>query len=128
MMNIAIIGAENSHAAAISSIINIEKKIRGFRVTHIWGETKAYAKQTAQKGNIPEIVKDPNEMIGSIDALIVDHRHGKHHLAAAEPFIEKKIPVFIDKPFCYRLNKGKVNSTGTVFFKKGIYAHTRCGA
>jgi len=107
MKNIGIIGAENSHAAAISKIINVDKKIKGFRVTHIWGETRAFAKKTAEAGNIPEIVKNPNEMIDSIDALIVDHRHGKHHLSAAEPFIEKKIPVFIDKPFCCQLNKGK---------------------
>ncbi len=52
------------------------------------------------------MVKDPKEMIGKIDALIVDHRHGKYHLDAARPFIKEKIPMFIDKPFCYRLDEG----------------------
>jgi predicted dehydrogenase len=46
-------------------------------------------------------------MLNKIDALIVDHRHGKFHLEAAIPFIKKGIPTFIDKPFCYRLEAGK---------------------
>jgi predicted dehydrogenase len=59
-----------------------------------------------ERGGIPNMVKDPKEMIGKIDALIVDHRHGKFHLDAARPFIKEKIPMFIDKPFCYRLDEG----------------------
>ena len=46
-------------------------------------------------------------MLDKIDALIVDHRHGKFHLNAAIPFIKRGIPTFIDKPFCYRLEAGK---------------------
>ena len=43
-----------------------------------------------KKGNIPNMVNDPNEMLGKIDALIVDHRHGKYHLDAALPFLKKE--------------------------------------
>lgn len=107
MKNIGIIGAENSHAAAISKIINIEKKIRGFRVSHIWGEKKVFAHKTAEAGQIPEIVENPEQMIGNVDAVIVDHRHGTYHLPAAMPFLKKKIPLFIDKPFCFRVSKGR---------------------
>ncbi len=46
-------------------------------------------------------------MLGNIDALIVDHRHPKYHLKAAEPFVKAGIPTYVDKPFCYRLEEGK---------------------
>ena len=46
-------------------------------------------------------------MIGQVDAAVVDHRHGKEHLPAARPLLEAKIPLFIDKPFCYRQAEGK---------------------
>jgi predicted dehydrogenase len=107
MIKIGIIGAENSHAAAISKTINVEKKIKGCKVTAIWGEQKKFAVRTAEAGQIPLIVKKPEDMLGSVDAVIVDHRHGKYHLPAVKPFLAEKIPMFIDKPFCYRLSEGK---------------------
>lgn len=107
MKKIGIIGAENSHSAAISHTINVKKRIPGFRVVAIWGETRKFAEKSALKGNIPTIVKKTEDMLGMVDAIIVDHRHGKHHLCAALPYLEAKIPLFIDKPFCYRLSEGK---------------------
>ncbi len=106
-LTIGIIGAENSHSAALGKIFNIDKKFPGAEVRYIWGETDGYAKTAMGKGNIPEQVKNPNEMLGKIDALIVDHRHPKYHLEAASPFVEAGIPTFIDKPFCYRASEGK---------------------
>jgi hypothetical protein len=47
MLNIGIVGAENSHTAAIAKVINVEKRVRGVRVTHVWGETKAFAEKAA---------------------------------------------------------------------------------
>ena len=32
MLNIGIVGAENSHTAAIAKVINVEKRVRGVRV------------------------------------------------------------------------------------------------
>lgn len=106
-IRIGIIGAENSHTILYGRTFNIEKKFPGVEVLYVWGETDEFAKVAAQKGAIPNIVKDPNEMLGKIDALIVDHRHGKYHLPPALPFIKARIPVFIDKPFCYRVAEGK---------------------
>jgi len=107
MIRIGIVGAENSHSIAISKILNIEKRIAGCRAVAIWGETDAFAARAAEAGQIPTIVKRPADMLGQIDAAIVDHRHAKYHLAAAEPFLKAKLPLFIDKPFCYRLAAGK---------------------
>ncbi|WP_158594567.1 Gfo/Idh/MocA family protein [Ulvibacterium marinum] len=103
---IGIIGAENSHTAGFGKLFNIDKTFPGMEVKYVWGETEEFAKTAMEKGNIPKMVKDPNEMLGKIDALIVDHRHGKFHLEPAVPFIKAGIPAFIDKPFCYRAEEG----------------------
>ena len=46
-------------------------------------------------------------MIGQVDAALVDHRHAKFHLPAVRPLLEAKIPLFIDKPFSYRVKEGR---------------------
>ncbi len=106
-IRIGIIGAENSHTIGFGRIFNEKKQFPGCEVKYVWGETDAFAKRAAEKGSIPNIVKDPAEMMGKIDALIVDHRHAKYHLEAALPFVKEGIPTFVDKPFCYRVDEGK---------------------
>ena len=107
MPNIGIIGAENSHTVAIAKTINIDRLVSGFSVTHVWGETPDDAKDAQERGLIPNIVEEPEDMIGQVDAAIVDHRHPKYHLPAVRPLLEAKIPLFVDKPFCYRLDEGR---------------------
>jgi predicted dehydrogenase len=106
-LRIGIIGAENSHTIGFGKMFNIDKKFPEAEVKYVWGETEEFARNAAEKGNIPHIVKDPEEMLGEIDALIVDHRHAQYHLKAATPFIKEGIPTFIDKPFCYRAAEGE---------------------
>ncbi len=107
MIRIGIVGAENSHSVAIAKTLNVAKSVPGFRVVAIWGETRQFAERSAEAGQIPKIVKCPADMIGEIDAVMIDHRHAKYHLPAAEPFLAARLPMFIDKPFCYRLAEGK---------------------
>jgi len=104
---IGIIGAENSHTAGFGKLFNIEKAFPGMEVKYVWGETRAFAEKAMQEGRIPNLVDEPNDMLGKIDGLIIDHRHGKFHLEPAIPFIEAGVPTFIDKPFCYRAKEGK---------------------
>jgi len=106
-MKIGIIGAENSHTAEIAKIINVEKKIKDCSVEYLWGETAQYAKDAAKAGQIPNIVKNPRQMLGKVDAVLCDHRHPKYHLKAVWPFVEAGIPAFVDKPFCFRAAEGK---------------------
>ena len=106
-IRIGIIGAENSHTAGFGKLFNVEKKFPGVEVKYVWGESEEFARIAMEKGSIPNMVKDPSEMLGNIDALIVDHRHAKYHLDAATPFVKEGIPTFIDKPFCYRVEEGK---------------------
>ncbi len=126
---VGIIGAENNHTVGYGKLINIEKKFPGVEVNYVWGETDAFALRAQKEGAIPNIVKDPREMLGKIDALIVDHRHPKYHLPAAMPFLEEKIPMFIDKPFCYRADEGrdflsKAKAMGVPVSSYSSIAHT----
>lgn len=106
-IRIGIIGAENSHTRGYGRVFNKDKKFPGCEVLYVWGETEEFAKDAQKRGYIPNIVKDPLEMMGKIDALIVDHRHPKYHLQAALPFVKAGIPTFVDKPFCYRVSEGR---------------------
>jgi len=106
-IRIGIIGAENSHTVDYGEIFNRDCRFPGCEIVGVWGETDEFAKNAAEKGHIPWVVQDPSEFHGAIDALIVDHRHGKYHLEAAWPFVESGIPTFVDKPFCYRVDEAR---------------------
>jgi len=106
-MKIGIIGAENSHAASVAKLINVDKAFKGCQVTHIWGEKDEWAKQTAEKGQIPTIVAKCTDMLGEVDGVMIDHRDGKYHLAAAKPFVKAGYPVFVDKPMSRSLAEAK---------------------
>jgi predicted dehydrogenase len=128
-IRIGIIGAENSHTVIFGKMFNIDKKFPGVEVTKLWGETDDFARKAAEAGKIPTIVKDPKEMLGKIDALIVDHRHATYHLEAATPFVKAGIPMFIDKPFCYRVAEGKeflamASEAGTPVSSYSTIAHS----
>ncbi|MCX7014287.1 MAG: Gfo/Idh/MocA family oxidoreductase [Candidatus Sumerlaeota bacterium] len=105
-LRIGIVGAENSHTVNFAKTINVDKSLPGIAVEYVWGETPEFAAKAAELGRIPNIVRRPAEMLGKIDAVVVNHRHAKHHLPAARPFVEKGIPTFVDKPFCYRAKEG----------------------
>ena len=107
MLKIGIVGAENSHSLRIAETLNLKKKLKGVRVEAIWGEKRAWAENVAGAAKIPVIVRKPEDLIGIVDAAIVDHRDGKYHLPAAKPLLEARMPLFIDKPFCCSVAEGR---------------------
>jgi len=106
-MNIGIIGAENSHCATVAKLVNVNKAVRGVQVTHVWGETRTFAVKAAEAGQIPTIVRRPEDMIGQVDGVMIDHRDGKFHLAVARKFVAARMPVFVDKPMSTSLAEAK---------------------
>lgn len=107
MMKMGIVGAENSHSWSMAAEMNTAREVPGFRVTHIWGETDEFARVAAERGKIPNIVKRPQDMIGKVDCVMIDHRNGRYHFAAARPFLKARLPVFVDKPFTLSIAEGK---------------------
>jgi len=105
-MKIGIVGAENSHTAAVARTLNVRKACGHARVVALWGETRALAEKAAEAGQVPRIVRRPEEMIGHVDGVMVDHRHAKYHMPAVRPFIEAGIPAFVDKPFSFTVAEG----------------------
>lgn len=106
MLRIGIVGAENSHCAAIARLCNVEKKVNA-RVVSVWGETRKFAKAAAEKGEIPEIVRDWRDMAEHIDGVMIDHRHPQPHAEVAKFFINEGVPTYVDKPFTYTLRDAK---------------------
>jgi len=68
------------------------------RVTHIWTDRPADAESVARASLIPNILKNPEEAIGLVDAVIIPTDIGHEHVRRVRPFIEAGLPVFIDKP------------------------------
>ncbi|MGD9497283.1 MAG: gfo/Idh/MocA family oxidoreductase, partial [Armatimonadota bacterium] len=46
-----------------------------------------------------EKVDKPEDLIGMVDAVLVESQSGYQHLEKARPFLEAGIPTYIDKPF-----------------------------
>lgn len=72
--------------------------IKGAKVTHVWTEDKSYSGKVAKTTFIDNVVDNPEDVIGRVDAVVITTDIGSKHLKLAKPFIEKDIPVFIDKP------------------------------
>ncbi len=71
------------------------------KVTHVWCQERAIAESIAQSSGIVTAVAQLDEMVGQVDAVILGRDDPENHVAMAKPFIEAKIPIFIDKPLAY---------------------------
>jgi hypothetical protein len=75
--------------------------IDGASVTHVCFtgyENREMAENCALATFIPNVVTDPREMIGQVDAIICATDVGAEHVERCKPFIEAGLPIFIDKP------------------------------
>lgn len=74
--------------------------IPGAKVTHICsiGEGGFTAEHVAKCSLIPNVVQNPTDVIGHVDAVVIATDLGGEHVTRARPFIEAGLPVFIDKP------------------------------
>ena len=79
-----------------------ELGISGAKVTHIWCNERSDAEKVAKAAYIPNVVNNPEDVIGKVDAVIIPTDKGWEHLDRARPFIEADMPIFIDKPLTDR--------------------------
>jgi len=74
-----------------------ENLLEGAKVTHIWTQDKKISEDVAAVSKIPNIVGHYMDLIGKVDAVILARDDVQNHLEMAKPFLEKKVPLFIDK-------------------------------
>ncbi len=93
--------------------------IPGAKITHICCTGYAQreeAEKMARASNIPNVVDDPLEMLGQVDAVICATDEGNEHIARCKPFLDAGIPMFIDKPL---VNKEEDLKTFVQWRKEG---------
>lgn len=78
--------------------------INAARVTHVWAQKASIAKSIAVSSGIENICDRYEEMIGSIDAVLLTRDDPENHVKMAKPFIDAGVPVFIDKPLASNTN------------------------
>jgi predicted dehydrogenase len=105
MLNIGIIGAENSHCRKIAILCNVEKRVAA-RVTALWGENRKAVEGVTAFAPVKTVVRDWREMLGQVDAVMIDHRCAEDHYEPAHFFLEQGVPCFVDKPFTHTLREG----------------------
>lgn len=134
---IGIIGVSegNGHPYSFSSIINgyddkglarsgwegiynyvrvRDKSEFGFgnlRVTHVWTQDESETKKLCEAALISCPVKNYNDMLGNIDAVIIARDDYEMHFEIARPFLENNLPVFIDKPLSLNIEELKYFKT-----------------
>lgn len=82
-----------------------EACISGVEVTHVWTQDRVLSNAIARASLIANVVDDPQEMIGQIDALLLARDDADQHIGFARPFLEAGVPVYIDKPVALSVEK-----------------------
>jgi hypothetical protein len=74
--------------------------IPGAEVTHVCctGDGGFTAEHVARCSLVPNVVENPTDVLGEVDAVVVATDAGHEHVERARPFVEAGLPVFVDKP------------------------------
>lgn len=104
MIRIGILDSESSHGASFARLTNLPQPDGGYlfpeaRITALYGLDKAQADAMALDYGIEMVAASPDELFGRVDAVMVLFRNGSLHYKYALPFVERGIPVWVDKPF-----------------------------
>lgn len=104
MIRIGIIGTENSHAMAFSKYFNLPNEKTGkvpyedVRVVAVMGD-EASTSAIVQQTGVEFVAQKVEDFFGRVDAIMITSRRGSVHKEYAMPFVEKGMPIFVDKPF-----------------------------
>ena len=96
MYKIAILGTENTHAWGFTKLIS-EGKYPELEVVGLFGNEEGNTAIKNQSG-YNCFMKDYNDLVGKVDAVMITARHGGNHLKYAYEYIKTGIPVWMDKP------------------------------
>ena len=81
--------------------------ISNAEVTHIWTQTLKLSEKIANTTNIKNIVNDPKEFIGSVDAILFARDDADKSRILTHPFINSGLPIYIDKPLALSVKDAK---------------------
>ena len=106
MIKLAILGSENSHAWGFSSVFAPKDGKKMFEDVELIGmhlnpeteDGKIAMEKIMERSTITEFSSDPETFVADADAVMVTARHGGDHLKFIRKYIEKGIPVWVDKP------------------------------
>ncbi len=114
MIRLGIVDFDSSHSIELTRRFNHvdvddDQQVEGVRVVlGCPGSSEmsperipGFAKQIEQCG--VQLVEEPAEMLGRIDAVLVLSLCGQAHLERVRPFLEAGIPAYVDKPFACSL-------------------------
>jgi len=118
MIKIGILDFDTSHVVEFTkrlNHLNIDKDqwVDGAQVViGCAGESKlsperipGFTEQMRKMG-VP-LVDKPEEMIGKVDAMLIEAVDGSVHFERAKPFLEAGIPCYVDKPFATSVEQAK---------------------
>lgn len=111
--------------------------IPGCHVTHVCCDDPKDAELVSRLSKVPDVVARPEEMLGKVDAVIIATDIGSEHVERARFFVENRIPLFIDKPLCDRVedlrtfvawveNGAKILSSSSMRYAKEYMPYHRC--
>jgi len=80
-------------------------RLKGAIVTHLWTQNKKNSKKISRASKIKNIVKNYQNLIGQVDGVIIARDDPQSHFKIAKLFLDKKIPIFIDKPLTDNLKE-----------------------
>ena len=79
--------------------------IYGARVTHVYTQDRNISESIARASAVNHIVDKLEDMADEVDAVLLTRDDPENHVEMARPFIDRSIPIFIDKPLTINTNE-----------------------
>jgi len=77
----------------------------GVKISHAWTQDENLTDKLCEACLIPNKVSDLEDMVGIVDGVIIARDDYEQHLKLSQVFLEKNIPVFIDKPLTLNIRE-----------------------
>ncbi|MBO0870239.1 MAG: Gfo/Idh/MocA family oxidoreductase [Micromonosporaceae bacterium] len=97
-MRIGVVGTESSHVEHMVRYLNVEHRQGDARVVALAGGQSERNLRLAADGGVDRLVDEPEALLGLVDAVLVCDRDGARHREHAMPFLQRGMPVLVDKP------------------------------
>ena len=91
--------------------------VNDLRVTHAWSQDLSITKTLSRSCHIENVCSNLDDVLHGVEGLLLARDDWDSHLELAIPFLERGIPVFIDKPLT--LNRSELE-TFFPFMEEGL--------